>query len=176
MPEQDANMDAMLQAWLSYAQPGQEHSRLAGAVGTWTQETKLWQFPGTEPQVAPSAAEMKTIFGGRYLLQEMKGNLPGGAGEFEGLGLFGYDNFKNKHFFAWIDNTTTTLMLGEGAADELGTITYYSEIPDPMTGGMAQVKSVLSIEGENTQTFKMYRKQPDDSWFLTMEVTSTRKA
>jgi Protein of unknown function (DUF1579) len=104
--------DAMMEAWLMYAQPGKEHSRLAETVGTGTQENKLWQSPGAEPQVIPTVAEMKTIFGGRYLLQEMKGPMPGGAGEFEGLGIFGYDNFKNKHFFAWIDNTATTLMLG----------------------------------------------------------------
>jgi hypothetical protein len=166
--------DAMMEAWLMYTQPGKEHSRLAETVGTWTQENKLWQSPGAEPQVIPTVAEMKTIFGGRYLLQEMKGPMPGGRVSLRGWGSS-----------ATTTSRTSTSLLGstiqrrhscsEGASDEFGTITYYSEIPDPMTGGMAQVKSVLSKGDENTQAFKMYRKQPDDSWFLIMEIVSTRK-
>ena len=47
--------------------------------------------------------------------------------------IYGFDNAKQKHVQAWIDNFGTLIMMGEGTADEAGTITYHSEMD---MGGM----------------------------------------
>jgi hypothetical protein len=177
---QDAKqqMDEMMQQWMEFSQPGPEHRHMMESAGTWTQESKHWMYPGAEPEVATATATMKPIMGGRYMLEELRGRteMNGEPYDFEGMGVFGFDKMKKKHVYVWVDNMSTMIMAGEGTADPTGKIiTYYSTMPDVMTGGTMELKSVVTEHAPDRQTVEVFQKMPDGSWFRSMEMIYTRK-
>jgi hypothetical protein len=67
------------------------------------------------------------------------------------------------------------MMVGEGTADATGkTITYFSEMPDPLSGGTEKCKSVCKFASDDKHVFEMYSQQDDGTWFKNMELTATR--
>lgn len=172
----DADQQKMMEAWMKFATPGPEHARLAKHAGKWHQVNKHWMYPGAEPTVSESTATYESILGGRFLLEKTKGTMEMGGQkqEFEGMGIIGYDNMKQKHFFGWVDNMGTLMMFGEGDENAAGDITYYSELPNPMGPGMSKLKSVSKMMGDDKSVFEMYEQMPDGSWHKQMEITGTR--
>jgi hypothetical protein len=168
----------MMAAWMKLAEPGPEHEGLARMAGTWHHASTYWMQPGAEPQTSTATAELEPILGGRFVLEKVRGvnEFMGEKHEFEGLGIFGYDRFKKKHIFAWLDNMGTLIMIGEGTADETGNvITYMSELPNPMSGGTMGIKTITRIETDDKHTVEMHQQLPDGSWFLHMTIEATRK-
>lgn len=164
----------MMQEW---AQPGPEHAELAKVVGTWDQEITMWMYPNAEPQTSAGVSTIKTILGGRFLLEKVRGEMDMGGEKmlFEGLGIFGYDNFKKKYVYTWVDNMGTMIMLAEGTPDATGkVITYLGEIPDPATGETKTVKTISRRESDDREVVEMHNQLPDGSWFKSMEIVMTR--
>ena len=94
---------------------------------------------------------------------------------FEGLGIFGYDNFKKKYVYTWVDNMGTMIMLAEGTPDATGkVITYLGEIPNPATGETITVKTISRRESDDRELVEMHNQLPDGSWFKSMEIVMTR--
>jgi hypothetical protein len=173
--EEEANAK-LAEAWLNLGRPGPEHALLAGFVGTWEQDVQTWAYPGGPMMVVKSCSEMTLRYGGRYLQQIMKGGIeiPGQADPFEGLGLYGYDNQARRHFFSWIDNSSTMLMSGTGSSDETGRITYGGEVPDARTGTAVAFKLELWKEGEDRFIYDNFVQMPDQSWFKKYRMIATR--
>ena len=120
---------------------------------------------------------METILGGRFVVQHTRGQfeMEGEVMSFEGMGIFGYDNLKKKHIFVWLDNMGTMIMTAEGTADPTGKIiTYFSEMPNPMTGETMPIKSVSTIVDDDKQIFEMYAQVGGTEWSRNMEIISTR--
>jgi len=47
-------------------------------TGSWEFETKMWmEGPGAPPALSKGTAEMKMIMGGRFLRQDLKGEMMG---------------------------------------------------------------------------------------------------
>jgi hypothetical protein len=163
-------------AWMAHAKLGQDHELLAAFAGNWHHANEIWPAPGVPMQRFDARSEMTLIYDGRYLQQTMSGGMEmeGMTIAFHGTGHYGFDNFKRKHFFAWIDNSTTVLMLGEGEADASGKITYHGELPDPFSGTQVAFKAVLWKEGPDKFIFDNFARLPDGSWFLKMRMTYTR--
>ena len=174
--EPGAGQDAAMEQWKALAEPGPEHARLTKLVGTWNQDAAHWMYPGAEPNKWTSKGVNEAVLGGRFLTQHVTGafEFAGQTFDFEGMGLYGYDNLEQKHFYAWVDNMGTTLTIAEGGTDAAGNIVYYGTMPDPAGGGSVKVKSVLRFDSESSYTFEMHFEQPDGSWFKNMEVTSRR--
>ncbi len=167
----------MMQEWMKLAQPGPEHAELAKAAGTWDQEITMWMYPDAEPQTSAGVATIKTILVGRFLIEKVRGemDMDGEKMLFEGLGIFGYDNFKKKYVYTWVDNMGTMIMLAEGTSDATGkVITYVGEIPDPTTGNMITVKTISRKESDDREVVEMHNKLPDGAWFKSMEIVMTR--
>lgn len=174
----EQKMGEMMQQWMELAQPGPEHEQMAKSAGTWKQETKHWMYPGAEPDVSTATVTLKSIMGGRFMLEKVRGTfeMEGEEMEFEGLGIFGFDNLKKKHVFSWLDNMGTMIMTAEGTADATGKIiTYYSSFPDPMTGGTMEIKTVATAESDDRQVVEMFNKMPDDTWNRQMQAVMTRE-
>lgn len=163
-------------AWMSFGQPGPEHARLAAYAGEWRQRNSIWPFPGAPEMVFDSTSSFTPIFGGRYLHQRMQGGMEmqGLTVEFAGEGWFGFDNFRQRHVFVWIDNSTTMVMQGDGAVDEQGRIVYEGALPDPVAGGLVPFRAILWKEGEDRFIFDNLGRMPDGSWHLKMRAVSTR--
>jgi len=70
-----AEEQAMMEKYIQAATPGPEHQRLAKLAGKWKLQVTSWMAPGAPPQKSEATAEFKTILGGRYLHQEVKGNM-----------------------------------------------------------------------------------------------------
>ena len=93
--------------------------------------------------------------------------------EFEGHGIFGFDNMKQKHFYVWIDNMGTLMMTAEGERDADGNIVYFSELPNPMSGGTMKIKSVSNVVNDDHHVFEMHEQLPDGAWHQTMKIDAT---
>ncbi|MHC5025095.1 MAG: DUF1579 domain-containing protein [Planctomycetota bacterium] len=176
--DQEKQMEEMWQQWMEMSQPGPEHEHMLKSAGTWHQETKHWVNPDSAPDVSTATATMTPIMDGRFMLEKVRGTgeVNGEPYEFEGMGIFGFDKAKKKHVLAWVDNMSTRIMTGEGTADPTGKIiTYFTTMPDPMSGGMMELKSVATAHDNDHQTVEVFTKDPDGSWIRSMEQVLTRK-
>ena len=128
-------------------------------------------------QESTGTAEYEWILGGRYVLEKVRGN-PETEGQtpFEGMGVHGYDNLKQKYVAMWIDNMMTGLFTSEGTCDASGKIiTLLGEDTDPTTGKAMQIRSVLRIVDDNKWVSETYCQGPDGKEFMAVELTYTRK-
>lgn len=173
--EQMKERDAEMAAWMELAKPGKEHARLAEAVGEWKYETTHFGEDG-QTLTSPGRAEIEPILDGRFIFEHVSGApMVEGGPPFEGFGIYGFDNAKQKHVFAWVDNHGTMIMTGEGTADPAGkAITYYSEFPGP-TGETIQTKMTTTSESPEKHVVGMYNLMPDNTWQQVMRIVSTRQ-
>src|SRR5439155_6493988 len=76
-PQMSAAEQEMMQKYMQAATPGPEHQRLAKLAGKWKLQFTSWFAPGAPPQKSEGTAEFKTVLGGRYVQQEVKGDMAG---------------------------------------------------------------------------------------------------
>jgi hypothetical protein len=173
-PPDSAQTQAMMQRMMELATPGPQHEHLARMAGKWTVSTRSWPGgPAAPPTEAQGTSEMKMILGGRFLMEEVKGDFNGMP--YEGMEIEGYDNAKKEHFVFWIDNMGTMMLLGTGSADSTGkVITYQSAYDDPATGEKnKKMKQVVRIISDDELGYEMYDLQPGAE-IKTMEMTYKR--
>lgn len=120
MPSQEE----MMKRWQDAMTPGDAHKVLEQFVGSWETESSTWmEGPDKAPSVSKGTAEVKWVLGGRFLQQEMTGEMMGMP--MSGIGFSGYDNFKKKYNSFWIDNTATAIYTSEGTINKDGTVMTY---------------------------------------------------
>lgn len=159
--------------WAAYMTPGDAHKLLEAKVGKWNGAVKHWMDPSQPPGTSTCTSECKSIMGGRYFTDEVKGEF--GGTPFLGQALVGYDNLNKQYFFIWIDNMGTGLMSGEGKYDAAAkTFTYVTEWPDPMAGKNVKGRSVDRWIDKDHWVSEMYGPGPDGKEFKTLEITYTR--
>lgn len=164
----------MMEAYMKYAMPDENHEFLKKFAGTWDVESKMWIKPGAEPSVSNLTSEGKMILGGRYLYFVFEGTMMGQP--FKGIQIVGYDKFEKKYRTFWIDNSSTPFFLTSGNLDESGKVLIETgSWPDFMTGGTSGVKAVTKIMSDDKIVYEMYMIGPDGQEFKSMENTSTRK-
>jgi len=174
----EPSMEEMMEKWAEMTAPDEHHEHMKKMAGTWQVDMKMWMYPGADAMESTAVSTMESILDGRYILEHMDGEMDWGTGPmpFHGMNLIGYDTFKKKWVYCWVDNNTTGLMMGEGTESADGkTVTYWSEGPDPMTGNMKKMKSTMTHINDNEVLFRMYDKTPDGHEFVTMEGAYTRK-
>ena len=101
-------------------------------------------------------AEFKWILGNRFIQQTYSGSMMGQ--EFDGLGLFGYDNYKKKFISTWVDSISTTKNDAEGLLDRSGkVINFYGTLDEYLTGEHDKpVKYVLDMSDEDQIRFEIH--------------------
>ncbi|MBM2846270.1 MAG: uncharacterized protein HW407_1582 [Bacteroidetes bacterium] len=167
--------EEMMKKWKEAATPGEAHKKLDDMVGSWESESQMWMAPGQPPTVSKGTSEMKWILGGRFLQQEMTGEMMGMP--MNGIGLTGYDNFKKKYIGFWIDNTSTSMYTMEGALAKDGkSITFYGRTDDPVTGEKdKKVKYVTRFIDKDKHAFEIHDLSLKAPNTKVVEVTYTRK-
>lgn len=171
---QTPEMQKMMEVYAKYGTPGEHHKLLEPGIGKWNLTATWWAEPGGEPQVSTATSECKWILGGRYLQENVLGEMAGSP--FHGIGFTGYDNFREKYFSFWIDEMSTTYMISEGTVDSSGKIfTLYGTYDDPVTGEKdKKSKSVMRIVDNNSQLYEMFEYDADGNEWKSFEVKYTR--
>ncbi len=168
------DMQAMMEMYQKMAIPGEPHKLFASLAGSWTTHMKEWMEPGKPPMESTGSAEMKMLLGGRFLYQEITGQMMGQP--FSGIGIDAYDNIRKKYVTAWMDSMATGIFLMEGTATLEGrtiTLTGQHEAPG---GGHMNHRAVWKLVDANTQTFVMYGTHPGGKEEMKMmEITYKRK-
>lgn len=175
---------AMMEKWMKLAQPGEHHKFLDQLVGQWDLKIRMfWGGPQAPAMEATGTSKVRSILGGRFLLEEVRGDMPMPAMDgstkkttFEGLQLYGYDNYKKLYTTVWLDDTGTQIVTMTGTrVPGSSTIRLYGEMDEPMLDIHERMtKSVIRIEGPDRVVLEMYDLAVSDD-YKVMEVVYTRK-
>jgi hypothetical protein len=169
------DMQEMMKKWAEAARPGEPHKLLDQFVGKWDTATRVWMEPGKPPMETKGTADVKWIMDGRYILEESAGQIMGQP--HKGMGITGYDNFKQKYVSSWIENMSTGMYTSEGTVDQSGKVlTLHGKIDEPMTGERDKlVRFVARLISKDKHVFEIYDLvgRPDE--FKAVEITYTRK-
>lgn len=168
-PDQEETM----QAYMDAARPGEPHRYLAEKAGSWDCTIRSWMEPGGEPMVSEGTEESRMVLGGRFLESEFSGSMMGMP--FEGRGVMGYDNGKQKYVGTWFDNMGTGIMSFEGNFDaQKKALVCHGSYVDPVTGQVQQSTLVSRELGPGRSVFEMWGPGPDGQDVKWMEIEYAR--
>lgn len=171
--EKPMDPQAMMAVYTKLAAPGEQHKQLASLAGSWTTKTKEWMEPNKPPVESTGSAEMKMLLDGRFLQQELTGQMMGQP--FSGIEITAYDNLLKRYVTSWMSTMGTGIFTMEGTASTDGkTITLKGQHAEP-GGGYMKHRAIWKIVDSNTQTFDMYGAHPGEKEWKMMEMTYTRK-
>ena len=157
------------------AAPGEHHKHLEHFVGTWDTVTSMWMSgpdgPATESK---GTSTVKWILGGRFILEEHHGLMMGMP--YEGLGMTGYDKFKNLYVGSWSSNMDTQLLTMRGMRHpKTGEFTFYGEMDEPTLQVYGRtVKYVNRIVSPDKHVFTIYDLHAGDD-YKVIEITYQRR-
>lgn len=153
--------------------PNEHHKVLDFKVGKWKGHIRMWMAPGAPAMEWDGSSTFEWILGGRYLQDRTQATFMGMP--FEGHGLSGYDNIKQKYFSTWIDTMGTGIMLGEGSWDAAKKVlTSTASMPDAMSGAYVTVRGTETPVDADHWTMEMFSKGPDGKEFRSMSIEYTR--
>ncbi len=165
-PQGMPDMQAMMDKWMKSMTPGEQHKKLDYFVGDWDVTTKIWMGgPEAPPSETKGHATHKWVLDGRFLLEEFTGQMmmPDASGQMKpiphkGLGMTGYDNYRNMYVASWADNMGTAILTMAGAVDPSGKVfTFYGEMDEPMLDIRGRtVKYVTTIKDKDNHTFEIF--------------------
>jgi len=167
--EEKAMMDAMVKA----GTPGPNQQMLTSIAGDWTFRARMWMNPTAQPSESTGTVNYTSLFGGRYVQGQYRGDMMGMP--FEGLGLMGYDNTSGRFEASWADNMGTSIMYMTGQYDPVAkTITYTGQEDDIVKPGTkVNVREVIRIVSSDSHVMEWYETR-DGKEAKTMEVVYNR--
>lgn len=170
-PAAAPNEKEMMEKYMKAATPGPEHAELAKMAGKWNLEVSMFMAPGAPAQKSKATATYTSVMGGRFLQQEVKGDMNGQP--FEGMGLEGYDNVTKQYFASWVDNMGTGAMMTKGKCANKK-CTMHGKVPDAVAGKEVNIQETITQTDDNHFTFVMWGPGPDGKLFKTLEIAYTR--
>lgn len=139
--------------------PGEPHRYLARMEGRWTFTTTLWPAPSAPAVEYGGEAEKSMILGGRYLQEDMRGEIEDQS--FIGRGVTGFDNLSGEFVNTWMDTLGTTIVvtrggwLEEGESHELRGELRYPGVEEPVP-----IRTVTRIVDDDHHVFEYYVTPP----------------
>jgi hypothetical protein len=168
---------AEMQKWMEIGTPGPEHKRLEPLVGRWNVATKFWmQGPDKPPEESTAVATYGWILDGRYLKQDVQGEMSMGGQKmpFTGLGYTGYDKTRKKYVGTWMDSMSTMIMTSDGDFDQAtNTFNFAGSYTDP-DGKTVQSRETLKLESADRIVYTMYHTEPGGQEAKMGEIIYTR--
>jgi hypothetical protein len=167
-----ADMEACQKA----ATPGKMHARLASDAGVWQGKNKMWLSPESEPVATESTTKITALFGGRFIQQEIAGEMPG-MGPYNGLAISGFDNVSQKFVSTWIDNCGTGLANGEGDLSSDGKVlTWRFTYNCPIQKKPVVMRQIETTTGPDTKTVELFTANPKTGKeYKMMHIELSRK-
>lgn len=172
-PKLTPQQQAMMDAWMKFATPGDAHKALEHMVGNWDAKVMMWEAPGTEPHTSTATSEAHWLLGNRYVQENVTGTFMGMP--FQGVGISGYDNAKKQYFNTWFDNFGTGVMTSVGTMADAKTFTFKTNTTDPMTGKDMPGESRVTITDADHHTMEQWGPGPDGKVFKMMQIDYSRK-
>ena len=183
-PQAQKLMAEMRKAHQNPQQPSVFHEKLKESVGTWDLDVRMYMAGPDGPAMRSSGtSEIKSVLNGRYVLEKMKMefSMPDGEGgmqevPYEGMGLRGYDNFRNQHVGVWADNMNTQMIRYSGApSPDPDRLVMYGEMDEPMMNMIGRkVKYVTEKISDDKAIFTAYDLAAGEN-HKVMEITYTRQ-
>ena len=152
-PALDAAPQALAAELAKLGQPGPFHEYLKAYVGTWKTTTTLTVDPRLPPTVTTGHTLKRMILGGRFLKEELTGEMMGMP--FNGFGITGFNNTTRKFETIWLDSMGTMIMTGSGEGEN-GTCTVLMDFVDPMSKQKMTAKGVTKVVDANKHVYTMY--------------------
>jgi len=159
-PAAEMDQQKMMEQWMALMQPGKAHEMLAKQAGAWNCTMKVYMAgPDAPPMTSAGKATMKSVLGGKFLLQEFEGDMMGMP--MTGVGLTGYDNFRKQYVGTWADTMGTSIMHMTGSMSPDGrTQTMFTRMDEPTTGEIGKtVKYITRFIDDNTMAFEAWEVQ-----------------
>lgn len=171
-PEQ---MQQHMEEYMKLTMPGEPQKHLERFVGTWKTTTRVWmEGPGSAPTESPGTSTKKLVLGGRYIMEEHKGTMMGMP--YEGIGMTGYDNYKNMYISTWASNMSTELLISKGTRHpQTGVFTFFGDMDEPgmkITG--RTVKYVTTVVNDDKHIFRIYDLHAGDD-YKVIEIEYARE-
>jgi len=168
-----AMSEADMKAMEAAGKPGPEHETLAKFAGDWTFTNKAWMAPGAPPMESTGTMHGESMWGGRYVVEDWKGDMMGMP--FEGRGVNAYNNVAKRYENTWTDSMGTGIWFSTGTCDAANVCTFTGDSWDPMSGQKASMRSVLSWVDPSSFKMEMYGPGPDGKEFKMMEIVAKKK-
>ena len=152
-------------------QPGPEHEKLMGSVGTWNVACKYFMAPGQPPMESTATDKVEAI-GGFHVTSEFSGSMMGAP--FVGRSSVSFDPMRGKYVTTWMDSMMPNFWYFEGGFSDDGKVMDFEGKGPDMTGaGMCDWKIQWEFVNENEQIIRMFVCSPAGD-FMTMENNYTR--
>ena len=153
--------------------PEKEHHWLQQFVGEWQTESKAVMIPG-QPAIESSGSISSRMIGGFWVINEMKGDLPGAT--VIGIQTIGYDPSKRKYVGTWVDSMVNHMWHYEGTVDETGKIlTLQAEGPNMMLEGkLAKFEDQYEFKSANEIAISSRMLGDDGKWVTFMTGVAKR--
>lgn len=157
-----------------YAMPGENHKLMEPMIGEWDETVVMWFAPDAPPVTMEASMTAEWILDGRWVRSEHRGTMMGRP--FHGIGLDGYDSYREEYVSIWMDNMSTASMVSRGTHDPAtNAVTLMSTADDFMTGRQdVPVRSVTHWTDPDTFVFEMYTVTEDGTEYQVMELTGRR--
>jgi hypothetical protein len=155
--------------------PGPEHAKLATLEGHWTTVYHVMPAPGMKPMDLPGSADFRVILGGEWI--EGDTELRMGEKKVMGRAMYGFDRFKQRYVFLFVQESDTQPLFGYGVPDETGArITFTVPMDVPMAGRSAvPMRTVLDLSGPGRVHFEMNAPMPDGSEYQPLAIDYVRE-
>lgn len=150
-----ADMEKMWAEYAKLGEPGDKHRMLDRFVGDWTVTTTM-SMPGMEPMVSEGTSTVAWAMDGRWLISKQSGTMMGQP--YQGMGLMGHDNFKNRFVQTWCDSMSTAFYYSEGEATPDGSVFFFSGTMDePMMQMHDRTANyIYRIESDDRYVFEIH--------------------
>lgn len=169
-----ANMQEMTKRWMEAATPGEGHKYLEQLVGKWDIVMRAWMEPGKPPMESKGTCDAKWMLEGRFVSVEMASQIMGMP--YKSMNLIGFDNYKKRYVFSYVDNMSTGIYTAEGKLDlSKQVLTSFGKMDDvALDEHDKTVKYVMRIVSKDKYIFEIYDEVGSANEFKAMEITYTR--
>lgn len=150
-----------------------QHDRLASLAGEWTTVYRVVSAPGKPPLEMPGRASYRVTLGGYWVIGETE--LMVGPRSVKGLLIYGFDTYKQRCSFQFIQESDTQVLFGLGVPNALGDdITF--DVPMELAPGQPPVnhRTTLRFESSDRHVFAMARALPEGGELTVLTIEYTR--
>ncbi|MCB9852750.1 MAG: DUF1579 domain-containing protein [Phycisphaerales bacterium] len=167
-----------MEACMKMMEVSEHHEQLKHFVGEWNLTMRVWHMPGQPPMESPGTSTIKSVLGGRFLLEEFKSNMMGMP--YEGIGMQGYNNTRGVFEGTWTSTMDTHIYTMKGTQQpgkdgKNNVFNYYGEMDEPAIGILGRhVNYRTTIIDKDHHKFEIFDLAvgPD---FKVIEIEYARK-